>query len=282
MAKKEKKTNAKTKKRYRLVILDEISLKERFNFTMTKGNLFTYVGSLIILIGFLVVLLFIFTPLKYFLPPVDNYKLEKSIIQNTILIDSLEKEILLRDGYYAQISSIIKGEDIQSYGYSDSSNVNSLLTQEQKDSILNELLDRDEQSLNQIRENDLNGVEKSNFQIPVSGGVVSNEFNAAKNHYGIDLVAQQNEPVLATLAGTVVLATWSLNSGYIIQIQHSNNLISVYKHNGELLKKEGDRVIAGEPVALVGNTGENSTGPHLHFEIWQDGVPINPANFINF
>ncbi len=73
-----------------------------------------------------------------------------------------------------------------------------------------------------------------------------------------------------------------MNSGYVLQIQHPNNLISVYKHNGELLKKEGDRVTAGEPIALVGNSGENSTGPHLHFEIWQDGVPVNPSNFINF
>lgn len=282
MARKEKKTKRKENKTFRLVILDEVSLNERFNFKLTRGNLFTYIGALVILVGVIVGLLFVFTPLKYFLPPVDNYKLEKKIIQNSLLIDSLEKEISLRDNYYEQISKIVKGENIEDFHFEDTTSQGSLLTQEEKDSILNNLLERDEQTLSQIRENDYGEVEKTNFQKPVATGVVSNEFNAAKGHYGIDLVAKENEPVLATLAGTVTLATWSLNSGYVIQIQHPNNIISVYKHNGELLKKEGDRVTPGEPVALVGNTGEHTTGPHLHFEIWQDGVPINPTNYINF
>ncbi|HDQ16329.1 MAG TPA: M23 family metallopeptidase, partial [Bacteroidetes bacterium] len=156
-----------------------------------------------------------------------------------------------------------------------------LLTQEQKDSILLELLDRDENFLSKIRENQFADVERTNFRKPVSG-VVSNEFNPAKGHFGIDIVSSESTPVLATLDGTIVLATWSLNNGYVIQIQHSNNIISVYKHNSELLKKEGDKVVAGEPIAFVGSTGVQSTGPHLHFEIWQDGASVNPQKFINF
>lgn len=282
MAKKEKKSNGSNiKKRYRMVIFDEVSLKERFNLTMTKLNLFTYGGIIFILIGVLVFLLLIFTPMKYFLPPVDNYKLEKIIVHNTVLIDSLEKEIEFRDNYFLQIRNIVKGENLESFEYIDTVSKNTLLTQEQKDSILNELLERDENNLNQIRDEDFADIQKTNFYKPVSG-VISNGFDPSKGHYGIDIVAAENDPVVSTLAGTVVLATWSLNTGYIIQIQHSNNIISIYKHNGELLKKDGDRVTAGEPIALVGNTGEQTTGPHLHFEIWQDGVPVNPTNYINF
>ena len=97
-----------------------------------------------------------------------------------------------------------------------------------------------------------------------------------------DPLSQKNEPVLATLEGTVTIATWSLTTGYIIQIQHANNLISIYKHNSELLKKEGDHVTAGETIAIIGNTGELTTGPHLHFELWHNGIVINPENYIAF
>ncbi|MBN2663922.1 MAG: M23 family metallopeptidase [Bacteroidales bacterium] len=278
MAKKDK---TSTKKKYRLVIFEEVSLKERVNFTLSKGNIFTYGGTIIILIGFLVSLLFIFTPLKYFLPPVDNYKLESKIIRNTVIVDSLKKEIAFRDNYFNQIKNIINGVDISQYAYSDTSMMSSLLTEQQKDSILEELIKRDQENLEDIRQNDIVDIDNANFYKPLSG-VVSNDFKPANGHNGIDIVAPENDPVVATLSGTVVLATWSLNTGYVIQIQHANNIISVYKHNGELLKKEGDRVNAGEPIALVGNTGEHTTGPHLHFEIWQNGSPVNPTNFISF
>jgi len=281
MAKKEKSITDKNKKVFRLVLLDDVSLKEYINLKLTKANIFTYGGALVILIGILVGLLFVFTPIKYFLPPVENYKLEKKILETSILIDSLEKEVLYRDKYFSQISNIITSNKIDQYGNIDTSANKNLLTRSQKDSILNELLKRDEENLAEIRNDNNSNVEKTNFYKPVSG-VVSNNFDPSIGHLGVDIVAGVNSPVYATLQGTVVLATWSLNSGYVIQIQHSNNIISVYKHNSELLKKEGDKVSAGDPIALVGNTGEQTTGPHLHFEIWQDGVPVNPLNYINF
>jgi len=271
----------KRKKRFRLVIFEEATLVERVNFSLSKGNMFTYGGGIVILIGFLVSLLFIFTPLRYFIPSVDDYKMENRIIRNSLIIDSLESEIAFRDNYFKQIKNVINGDDIAQYAYSDTSMIGSLLTEHQKDSILEELIKRDQDNLDDIRQNDIITIDNANFYSPLSG-VVSNEFKPANGHYGIDIVAPENEPVVATLSGTVVLATWSLNTGYVVQIQHANNVISVYKHNGELLKKEGDRVSAGEPIALVGNTGDHTTGPHLHFEIWQNGSPVNPRNFINF
>ena len=271
----------KENKKYRLVIFDEISFDKKVNIILTKANVLIYGGAIFILIGIIVFLMFLFTPMKYLLPSNDNFNLDKRIVQNAIMIDSLEKEIIFRDNYYSQISKILNDEDIDSFSYVDTTDQASLLTQIQKDSILDELLVRNKNSLNEIRNTEFANVDNYNFRKPVSG-VVSKEFDIANAHYGIDIVATENTPVLATLSGTVILATWSVETGNTIQIQHANNIISVYKHNAELLKKAGDRVTAGESIALVGNTGKQSTGPHLHFEIWQDGVPINPANYISF
>lgn len=113
-------------------------------------------------------------------------------------------------------------------------------------------------------------------------GMISSEFDANRKHFGIDIAASPNESVLSTLDGTVILATYTADTGYVIQVQHNQNLVSVYKHCGSLLKKVGDTVKAGEAIALVGNTGEKTTGPHLHFEIWNRGRAIDPAKYIVF
>ncbi len=280
MSKKDKSQKKKQKKIFRLVILDEISLKQHFSLTLTKINLFTYIGALVIIIGVITGLLFVFTPLKYILPPVENYKLEKQVVRNSILIDSLNSEIVFRDNYFNQIRNIINGKNIKKFETSDSS-YSKLLSKKEQDSIINELLKREQNSMNDIMQNENVTFERENFYVPLSG-VISNVFDPAEGHYGIDIVAPENNPVVSILPGTVILATWSVNTGYIIEVQHANNFISVYKHNGELLKKEGDKVKGGEPIALVGNTGEQTTGPHLHFEIWKDGVPVDPQKYINF
>mgnify|MGYP005979669017 FL=1 len=119
------------------------------------------------------------------------------------------------------------------------------------------------------------------FYKPVNG-VVSSHYDANIRHYGVDLVAAPKESVLATLDGTVVFAGFDPNSGNVIQVQHKNGFLSIYKHNELLLKEVGDRVVAGEAIALVGNTGKLSTGPHLHFELWYKGGPVNPEEYIAF
>ncbi len=281
MGKKDNNIGNTKSNRFKMVIFDEVSLKERFNFSLSKINLFTYLGIAFILLSFLVGLLLIYTPLKYLLPPVENYALEKKIVQNYILIDSLEKQIIQRDYYFDQIKNIITKDNLLLYGNTDSIDESDILTQSQKDSILNELIERDKNSLSIIRDEQGLSGENLYFVKPLSGAI-SNGFNPKKSHNGIDIVAPEGTPVLSTLQGTVILATWSVNSGYIIQIQHPNNFISVYKHNAEILKKEGDKVIAGEPIALTGNTGQETDKPHLHFEIWQNGVPVDPTEFINF
>jgi len=120
-----------------------------------------------------------------------------------------------------------------------------------------------------------------NFFKPLNG-IITAKFAPLEKHYGIDIVAPHNDAVKSVLDGTVIMAAWTLETGYVIVIQHAGNLISVYKHNAVLLKQEGDFVKAGEPIAIAGNSGEISTGPHLHFELWYNGNPVNPTNYINF
>jgi murein DD-endopeptidase MepM/ murein hydrolase activator NlpD len=112
--------------------------------------------------------------------------------------------------------------------------------------------------------------------------VVTNNFKPVDNHFGIDIVARKDEAVKATLDGIVVFADWTLETGYVIGIQHKNNIFSIYKHNSTLLKEQGSFVKAGEPISIVGTSGELSTGPHLHFEIWYNGVPVDPGNLMIF
>jgi len=112
--------------------------------------------------------------------------------------------------------------------------------------------------------------------------MITNLFDPAKDHYGIDIVAGKNEAIKATLDGTVIFSGWTLATGYVIALQHANNIISVYKHNSALLKHQGNYVKAGEPIAIIGETGELSTGPHLHFELWFNGNPVNPKDYIVF
>jgi murein DD-endopeptidase MepM/ murein hydrolase activator NlpD len=283
MAKKEKSNgNASNKKKvFRLVILDNETLKQHFSFVLSKGNLFAYMGTIIIIIGVLTALLLVFTPLKYLMPPVENFSLEKKIIQNKLLIDSLEKEIVYRDNYFSEIQRIINNENIEELSYVDTNQNRKLLTKKEQDSILNALIERDKEAYEEISNDINNSIDNINFYAPLTG-FVSNKFDVAAEHYGVDIVAPENTPISAVLDGTVILAAWTVNTGYIIEIQHTNNFVSVYKHNGELLKKEGETVKAGEPIALVGNTGELTTGPHLHFELWQNGQPIDPEKYINF
>ena len=113
-------------------------------------------------------------------------------------------------------------------------------------------------------------------------GELTNEMNISSGHFGVDIIAPKNEAVVAILKGTIVYQNWSPTDGHVIHIQHKNNLLSIYKHNSEVLKKIGEYVDAGEPISIVGNSGEHSTGPHLHFELWHNGYPINPEKFINF
>lgn len=288
--KKDKPLIEKLKNRYKLVIYNESSLKEVTSFYLSRLNVFAFFGLFVIIISVIVSLLFVFTPLNAFLPTYTDSRLKKEIVETVMRADSIEKVLVSREKYFDNMRNILTGNEFETYSEEEEEKDTASINREQidftktkHDSILRILIEEEEQmNLAVIQKNAEKDLLKNlHFFMPAKG-MITNEFDASIGHFGIDIVANPDEPVMATLAGTVILATWSLATGYVIQIQHDGNLISIYKHNSVLLKKVGDHVEAGESIAIMGNTGEATTGPHLHFELWHNGSPINPEDHIAF
>ncbi|NBC82735.1 MAG: peptidoglycan DD-metalloendopeptidase family protein [Bacteroidetes bacterium] len=275
----------KLKNTYRFIILNNNTYREVWQMRLTPLNIIAFFGTTII-IGIVIVYLAIaYTPLKEFVPGYDS-NLRKTIIQNAFRLDSLENEIRLRDQYFNNLNAIIAGKQPSSDINSDNKPneyENISFNKTNDDSILRSLIESEKKYKFTVLNNrqSTNEITGLHFFPPIKG-IITNTYSSAKNHYGTDVVAPPNEVVKATLEGTVTMASWTLETGWVLQIQHENNLISVYKHNAELLKQPGDYVTAGEAIAIVGNSGELTTGPHLHFELWHNGTPLNPENFIAF
>lgn len=277
----------KLKDKYQLTIHNKQTLKESFNVSITRLNVLSYMGALVVVVAILLSLMFVFTPLNLLIPSRQNSKLSRQLFQNALKLDSLKKEMRIRDQYFENIQNIMLGRKINNYErMQDTSFKHESLefARSKHDSILRSQIEREEkQNLSVVKSAKQGSMNLKNlhFFLPVKG-IVTNGFSVENGHLATDIVAQPNEPVLATLEGTVTLATWSLSEGYIIMIQHNYNLVSIYKHNESLLKKQGDHVSAGEPIAIIGNTGELTTGPHLHFELWYNQTPLNPEDYITF
>lgn len=288
MAKKTKPRKKLSKKllhKYRLVILNEDTFEERLSFRLTLLNVFVLVGvSSVMLIGF-TILLIAFTPLREYIPDYSSTALKKQAVELNFKTDSLQQVITYNDQYYASIKKVLKGEvtavsfnrdSIIEAAEVDQSKIN--LSANEADSILRAKVDKeDKYSLFETAKS------KTNFVLfPPVNGEISEQYNAEEKHYAVDIVVAKNTPVKAAADGTVIFAEWTAQTGYVIIIEHSYGLISVYKHNATLTKAQGDFVKAGEVVATSGNTGDLTTGPHLHFELWSDGYSVNPTNFIDF
>lgn len=283
-----RKLSEKLRDRYRLVILNENTLEDVWYAVLSRLNFMIWIGLFGIVLIALGIVLVSFTPLREYIPGYPNGDIRWLYLQNAMKMDSLEKQIDIRDQYVENIRSILLGRQTESYMNESDTLVelsNISFDQSDFDSLLNAQIE-EEQKYNvtsrvyePVRQSfDLN---KIHFFCPLKG-TTTNLYDTKGNHYGIDIVSNQNEPILSVLEGTVVMAGWTLEAGYVIQVQHDNNLISVYKHNSQLLKKMGDRVKTGEPLAIIGNTGEFTTGPHLHFELWHQGRPLNPNDYIVF
>ena len=279
----------KKNRKLRLTIFDDHSFEEVKSIRLSKGVIFSIIGGAVLIITILLFFLLVYTPLNMFIPPKASLGIKNKVIEHSLMIDSLERKILSEEKYLSQLKNILEGNiptdtfSIQKI-YKDTSLTISKSDFESSDldSIIRaELKESDEGGLNVINSNIKENLKNLHFIVPLKG-IVSNEFNREKSHLGIDIVPGNNETVLATLSGTVIISTWSVETGYIIGIQHNWNLISFYKHNSVLLKKVGDRVKTGESIALVGNSGEQTTGTHLHFELWHNGTPTNPRDYITF
>lgn len=276
------------KDKYRLVVLNDSTFEEKVSIKLTPLNLFVLVGSITILLVVLITSLIAFTPLREYIPGYADINMRRELINMILKTDSLEEELLLRANYVQNIHNIINDslpeEKIQKSVADSSKNYKAINTSPTKDdSLLRaeiESADPYTLALNEA-ESTKDNISGFLFFTPING-LISSSFNVSDEHFGVDVVAKENEAVKATLDGTVLYAGWTLETGYTIQVQHTNNLVSVYKHNSALLKRAGQYVKAGEVIAIVGNSGEQSTGPHLHFELWYNGSPIDPQDYMMF
>lgn len=276
----------KLKSKYRLNILNDQSFEEVFTMRLSRLNVIAFLGSAAILIIVLVIVLIAFTPIREFIPGYPDGNTRRNIVINALRVDSLERELRQWKGYYSNINNILNGGEPTSIVSKPDSTIKYKeihFTRSVEDSLLRLQIEENEMynlSVFDSRKSK-NSLSSMLFFAPVKG-VITSTFSLQQNHFGIDIVAAPNEAVVAVADGTVTLSTWTLEAGYIVQIQHEDNLISVYKHNSQLLKKQGVRVKAGETIAIIGNSGELTTGPHLHFELWYNGNPIDPQKYIIF
>ncbi len=279
-----KKLLKKLKSRFRLTVLNENTFEEQFSYSLTPLNIIVMFGGLMVVFGAIIYLLVAFTPLKnYVIPDIadDGYREEARIAR--YLADSLVEISAQNDRYLNDLRVVLSGGNLSNNSDTTKkavkpANLNYAVTE--MDEALRQKLSEQERYNLEIEE--VNKDSRMGFLMfkPVNG-TVSNSFNPKDGHFGIDLIAPKEDPVKAVLAGTVILASFTADGGYVIQIQHSNNFVSVYKHNSALLKKTGDTVKAGESIAFIGDSGDHSEGPHLHFELWENGVPVDPLNYLS-
>ncbi len=278
----------KLRNKYKLTVSNESTFEEVFSARLSRLNVLMFICVfsivLIAVVGSLVVL----TPLKEYIPGYPNTEVRKNIKRNAVLVDSLIVELNKRDHFFRGIKNILSGNDFDNdiHNKKDSlinyeyQNVN--FQAQKADSLFRLEHENDEKyNLSLTEVSKPVALSEIYFFSPIKG-IISNHFDSKSQHYGIDIVSNANERISAIADGTVTFSEWTLNTGYVIQIQHDNNLISIYKHNSELLKQAGEQVKSGEAIALLGNSGEFSSGPHLHFELWHNGHPLNPADYINF
>jgi murein DD-endopeptidase MepM/ murein hydrolase activator NlpD len=271
--------------------MNDDTLEERLTFRLSRLNVFVVLGTLTIILIFLTSILIAFTSLREYIPGYTNVGLQKKLYELQIKTDSIEKDLEKSDVFIQNLKDVINGKDLATDVPLNKDTLhkytNIKMKKSPEDSLLRMEVENQgkynlyrSENVENVREKK-NSINKELFFVPLKG-VITNEFNPAQNHYGVDIVAKQNEAIKSVLDGTVILSNWTLETGYTIAIQHELNIVSVYKHNSALLKKEGDFVKAGDPIAIIGQTGELTTGPHLHFELWNNGNPVNPKDYINF
>ena len=282
---KEKKFKKKLLHKYRLVVLNEDTFEERFAIKLTRLNVFVIltIGTIMLITG--TIFLIAFTSLREYIPGYSSTALKKQATVLNYKTDSLQSIIDLNAQYYTSIKKVLTG-DVKTVEFNRDSIINAAkidasqmsLTPTREDSLLRELVDK-EDKYNVFE----SATTATNFVLfPPVSGQISEGYNIKDKHYAVDIVVKKDTPVKATADGTVIFAEWTAQTGYVVIVEHSYELISVYKHNASITKEQGDLVKSGEVIAMAGNSGELSTGPHLHFELWNRGYPVNPTNFIDF
>jgi murein DD-endopeptidase MepM/ murein hydrolase activator NlpD len=270
-------------KDYRLSIYDNSNLTEVYTSTVSKLSIWVILLFISLVSVSITLILLFYTPLKRSIPGYPSRHMSEMIQYNSVMVDSLQDEINKRDNYLDKIQKVIMGGVVEdTVSNTEKKNDKIEMKPMSNDSIFETLVEPVGYKSSQYRkEPEEMNLSKIKFFTPVKG-TVTNKFKASPGHFGTDIVAPKNSQIAATLDGTVIFAEWSISTGYVVQIQHDNNLISVYKHNSDVKVKQGERVKAGEIISIMGNEGELSNGPHLHFELWHDGKPLNAELYMKF
>jgi lipoprotein NlpD len=271
--------------KYKLSFFNENTLEEVWSFRLSGFSAITMIMIFALLLVAFTSVLIILTPVRNYLPGYLDAQMRKEIVQNVLRADSLEQVINIQSVYLENVVGILSGtvrvDSINENIHSPSPGpANYEISRGKKESAF--VRDFEEEERYNLTSLSSQATKESIFFYKPVNGVLSSAFDSDIRHYGIDLTATPGESVLATLEGTVVYSGFDPNYGNVIAVQHKNGFLSFYKHNEVLLKKMGDPVTTGEAIALIGNTGKLSTGPHLHFELWLRGAPVNPAEYIVF
>lgn len=286
--KKESRFIYRIKNKFRLVIMNDATFEEKASFVLTPLNVFVFVGVLTLFLIVVVSYIIAFTPLREYIPGYADVNMRRNIKTLALRVDSLDEALRNKDMNVANLADIIndklKNPKINPTQKDSTKKYDKLTLRASVDDSLmrNEIENQSKYSLALgVESSAKSGIRIFFFFVPLKG-VVTDSYKSGISHYGVDITAPENEAIKATLDGTVILANWTSETGYIIQLQHENSLVSIYKHNSVLLKKVGDRVNAGEAIAIIGNSGELTTGPHLHFELWFNGLPVDPQEYMSF
>ncbi len=276
---------------YRLVIMNEETFEDVASYRLSLLNVYILLSSLIVILTVAIVAFIAFTPAKRLIPGYGDANALPELVAVNHMLDSLEKELRAQQLYTEHFKRMLTGEvqtaeDIKSepIAFPDSALHIERIPEDdeiRREVALAEMRLNNKQTEKAVANNGLLPLEQMYFIAPLMGEIIQ-RFDLQKKHFGIDVLAPKNTPAKAILPGWVISASWNSDTGNTIIIQHANNVVTQYKHNSSLLKDTGDFVKAGEAVAIIGNTGEQTTGPHLHFEIWHNGQPVNPEKYISF
>jgi murein DD-endopeptidase MepM/ murein hydrolase activator NlpD len=287
-------------KKFLFIIRNEETFEETASYKLSLQNIYLMICTLIMVVGVLLFLLVIFSPVKKYIPGYGDIRSQAEYIKLEQQINLMEEELMARDTYIQSIRRVLTGNPETSSDVTRNIQIKlekpDPMAKVKEDSVL-----RAEFEANQSMESRSLPVNKNpvlfklgtqknpeyesfrylSFISPVRGPMGAG-YSPEKGHLGIDIIAAANTPIKAVLDGSIIQSDWSIENGHTISIQHGNNMVSIYKHNSALLKKTGARVKAGEAIAIIGNTGTLTDGPHLHFELWYKGRPVNPLDYIRF
>ena len=269
----------------RLVILNEDTFEEIFSLRLTLMNVFVVATIGAFLIIFITTYIIAFTPLREYIPGYASTQLKKDATELALKSDSLNYALKKNEAYIESIKKVLTG-DLQYAKFNKDSISASVLEPVSEEDLKPSNADlklREEVD----REDKYNLFEKAKPKVtavlfPPVKGMVTEKYNPANKHYAVDIALAKNTPIKSIMSGKVIFADWTSNTGNVVIIRHNNGFISVYKHAASLTVSQGDAVKTGEVIALAGSTGQESTGVHLHFELWKDGYSIDPSIFIEF